>query len=224
MRSIAVIPARGNSTRLKDKNIRLLGDKPLIRWITLAVIEAGVFDEIYISTDDDRIFEAVSDLPVKRHVRPKELAGEKVTVLKAIIDFMKDREGDIIGYFLPTCPFMKSKYIREGWNRIKNENADTSISVSYYQEHIQLACIMKDDSLLPVFDNLLIGHTNSRCTRKYVKENGGFYIGKWKIVERDQNFYKGDVRGVLVPFEDLVDIDYPGDLDLANYKINRELI
>ena len=41
MSAVAVIPARGGSTRLKNKNIHLLGGKPLIRWTTEAVIASG---------------------------------------------------------------------------------------------------------------------------------------------------------------------------------------
>ena len=70
MTRVAVIPARGGSTRLKDKNIYPLCGKPLIRWMTEAVIESDCFDEVYISTDSDSIFEAVSDLNVVRHRRP----------------------------------------------------------------------------------------------------------------------------------------------------------
>ena len=64
MKNIAVIPARGGSTRLKDKNIHPLGGKPLIRWITETVLNSGVFDEVVVSTDSDGIFDVVSNLGV----------------------------------------------------------------------------------------------------------------------------------------------------------------
>ena len=54
MKSLAVIPARGGSTRLKDKNIYPLGGKPLIRWTVEAVVESGVFDKIVVSTDSKK--------------------------------------------------------------------------------------------------------------------------------------------------------------------------
>ena len=65
MTKVAVIPARGGSTRLKDKNIRLLGGKPLIQWMVEAVLNSEEFDDVYISTDSDKIFDAVKHLPVK---------------------------------------------------------------------------------------------------------------------------------------------------------------
>jgi len=215
-RKAAIIPARGGSTRLKDKNISLLGDKPLIRWITESVIESKQFDDIYISTDSDRIFEAVKDLPVKRHFRPENLATTKSTVLEAIVDLMNDIPTyDIIAYFLPTCPFLKSEYISEGISKL-DEKTDSVVSVSYYDEPIQLACILKNEEIIPVFDNLTSGLTNSKFIQRYVKPNGGFYMTKWDNLLKNKNFFIGNVKGVLIPNEDLVDIDYKKDLKMAN--------
>ena len=50
---IAVIPARGGSTRLKNKNMYPLNGIPLIRWITETVINSQGFDKVIVSTDDD---------------------------------------------------------------------------------------------------------------------------------------------------------------------------
>ena len=109
MTKVAVIPARGGSTRLKDKNIYPLGGKPLIRWMTEAVVESGCFDEVYISTDSDKIFDAVKDLNVIRHERPDHHATVTATALNAMIDFMNDYDGNgtIFSYFLPTLLTLK---------------------------------------------------------------------------------------------------------------------
>lgn len=219
MRKVAIIPARGGSTRLKDKNIQLLGDKPLIRWIVLTVLESNQFDDIYISTDSDKIFDCVKDLPVKRHHRPEHLATVKATVLDAVLSFMDEVESyDIIAYFLPTCPFMKSKYIIEGIKKL--EKFDSVVSVSKYSEPIQLACTTKGDYLIPIFDNLSNNLTNSKFIQTYVKPNGGFYMSKWEHLKKERNVFKGDISFVQVPSEDLVDIDYAEDLLIANLKLD----
>jgi len=221
-KKVAIIPARGGSTRLKDKNIRLLGDKPLIRWITESVIKSKEFDDVYVSTDSDKIFDAVKDLPVKRHNRPENLATTKSTVLQAIIELTNDiPKYDIIAYFLPTCPFLKSEYITEGIKKL-DEETDSVVSVSYYDEPIQLACIKKGDDIIPVFDNLTSGLTNSKFIQRYVKPNGGFYMTKWDNLLKNKNFFIGNVKGVLIPNEDLVDIDYEKDLKIANLMLSAK--
>ena len=56
---IAMIPARLGSKRIKNKNLRLLGNKPLIAHVIEAAIKADVFDEIYINSESD-IFEEIA--------------------------------------------------------------------------------------------------------------------------------------------------------------------
>jgi CMP-N,N'-diacetyllegionaminic acid synthase len=212
---VAVIPARGGSTRLKDKNVRLLGGKPLIRWMVETVIATNEFDDVYVSTDSDKIFDAVKDLPVKRHFRPEKNATVQATALNAMLDMMNDiPKYDVFGYFLPTCPFFKSESIKQGISML-SEDVDSVVSVSYYEEPIQLACIKKGDNIIPVFDNLTAGLTNSKFIQKYVKPNGGFYISHWDKLLENKNFFKGNVKGVVIPNDLLVDIDYEHDLQMA---------
>jgi CMP-N-acetylneuraminic acid synthetase len=223
---VAVIPARGGSTRLKDKNIRLLGGKPLIRWAVENVINSKQFDTIIVSTDSDKIFNAIKDLPVIRHVRPKEFATTKITVLKAMIDLMEnylDKKYDIFSYFLPTSPFVSEKYIIEGLEMIKEIGVDSVIAVHEYESPIQLACIRKNNDLIPIFDNLTSGLTNSKFIQKYYKPSGSFYISRWDYLLKNKNFFKGNVKSVLIPNKLLVDIDYKEDLEYAEYLYQNHI-
>ncbi len=52
---IAVIPARGGSKRIPRKNIRLFEGKPIIAWSIEAALNAGCFDRVIVSTDDEEI-------------------------------------------------------------------------------------------------------------------------------------------------------------------------
>ena len=120
MSHLAVIPARGGSTRLKHKNITPLLGKPLIRWITNAVLESSCFDKVIISTDDDQIFDAVADLNVERHIRPEHHATVTATVLDAMMDLMDEVETyNTFSYFLPTCPFISPDDILKGMEKLE---------------------------------------------------------------------------------------------------------
>lgn len=215
---MAVVPARSGSTRLKDKNIYPLSGKPLIRWIVESIIETNIFDRVVISTDGDRIFESVSDLGVERHYRDPHHATVEATVLDAMVDFMKKQpscgEGDIFSYFLPTCPLVSPDDICKGIETLVSE-CDSVVSMTEYSETIQLACSMKDDWVLPVFDNLECGMTNSKFIKKYYRPSGAFYIGKWDKILENKNFFKGNVKGVLIPHERSVDINDVRDIEYA---------
>lgn len=221
MRKLAVIPARGGSTRLKDKNIYPLGGKPLIRWITEAVVESDSFDAVVISTDSDEIFDAVSDLPVERHERPEAHATTKATVLDAMIQLMGTCPHELMGgddifsYFLPTCPFVSAIDIKKGIKKLSGKRVDSVISMTELQDTLQLACLMSDDKVLPVFDNLECGLTNSKFIKKYYKPSGAFYMSKWDHLLENRNFFKGNVKGVLIPKERSIDINDEYDILFA---------
>ena len=216
-KKVAIIPARGGSTRLKDKNILLLGNKPLIRWITETVVNSDSFEKVLISTDSDQIFDAVSDLVVERHVRPQIHATTKATVLDAMIDLMQDQTGyDSFAYFLPTCPFVSILDIQEGVKILADGHCDSVVSMTEIPETIQLACLMsQDNSVLPVFDNLEAGLTNSKFIKKYHKPSGAFYMGLWNYLLENKNFFKRSTKGVIVPPGRSVDINTLQDLKYA---------
>ena len=223
--NLAVVPARAGSTRLKHKNIYNLGGKPLIRWITEAVIASDSFDKILISTDGDHIFDSVRDLPVERHHRPENRATVKSTVLDAMIDLMEDQSlnYDTFSYFLPTCPFISSTDIQNGLELLtsRDSTADSVVSVTEYQDPIQLACIIKGDDVIPVFDNLTAGLTNSKFIQKYHKPSGAFYMAQWKHLKENKNFFKGCVKGVKIPQERSIDIDDFRDIEIAEFMLKK---
>jgi len=221
-KSLAVIPARSGSTRLKDKNIYPLLGKPLIRWMTEAVIGSECFDKVIVSTDSDEIFNSVSDLNVERHYRPPEHATVRATVLDAMIDLMKGQEFyDIFAYFLPTCPFVSPVDIKSGHNMLSSD-VDSVISMTKINETIQLACVMKDNWVLPVFDNLECGLTNSKFIKQYYKPSGAFYMGFWDHILNNKNFFKGNTKGVLIPHKRSIDINTIEDIIYAESLFNKE--
>jgi len=216
MSKVAVIPVRSNSlhfTNIKNKDIRLVGNKSLIRWITETVIHSREFDNIYISTNSDKIFNTLKGLPVKRYVPPEFFVNTKAPILDEMMDMMSNiPRHDIFAYFLPSCIFLHSKYIKEGIAKL-SERVDSVVSVSYYSEPIQEACIKHGDSIIPIFDNLAHSLTNN--IKQYVKPNGGFYISRWEQLIKNKNFFKGDIQGVLIPKDTMIHIKSPYDFQLA---------
>lgn len=220
MRSLAVIPARAGSTRLKNKNIYPLLGKPLIRWITETVVSSNCFDEILVSTDGDEIFEAVQDLNVKRHKRAPSYATTEATVLEAMIDLMINMPSkyDVFAYFLPTCPFVEPTDIQSGITKL--QDCDAVVSMTAMQETIQLACLISDDRIMPIFDNLECGLTNSKLIKNFYKPSGAFYMGKWEHLLVNKNFFRGDARCVIVPPERSIDINCLSDIIYAESVYN----
>ena len=90
-----------------------------------------------------------------------------------------------------------------------------AMSMTEIPETIQLACVMKENWVMPVFDNLEAGLTNSKFIKKYYKPSGGFHMARWDKLLESKNFFKGNVKGVLIPKERSIDIDDIHDIEMA---------
>jgi len=68
---VAIIPARGGSTRLPDKNKRMFCGRPLVAWTIMAATNALTIDEVWVTSDSDRILEVADKLGAKTYKRPE---------------------------------------------------------------------------------------------------------------------------------------------------------
>ena len=76
MEIIAFIPARSGSTRIKNKNIRLINERPLIYWTVSKAIKSKIFDKIIFSSDSEKYFKILI----------KYLKKDKLNISKIIFD------------------------------------------------------------------------------------------------------------------------------------------
>lgn len=218
----AVIPARGGSTRLIDKNIYPINGKPLICYTIEAVLNSKLFDTVYVSTDSSKIANVAREYSgITIFDRPAEFSGEKVTVVSALLDMMKHiKKHDQFSYFLPTCPFRNSDDIEKGVSLLTTD-VDSVISTCHYDDPPQLSMIEGHGNYAyPVFDNLRAGVTNSKYITKYIKPSGGFYMGWWDRILENGNFFTGNIKSVLTPKERAVDIDDIFDIKYAEAVLN----
>lgn len=135
MNPLYIIPARGGSKGIPRKNIKMLGEKPLIAYSIECARAAGASDShIILSTDDSEIADVARThgLPVE-YMRPAELATDTVGSREVILDVMDwaDRRGleyDCVVLLQPTSPFRTAQDV-EGALRMYSEEVDMVVSV-----------------------------------------------------------------------------------------------
>ena len=81
---VAIIPARGNSKRVKNKNIKILAGKPLIAWTIKSALRSKFINEVYVSSDSKKILKISKKFHAKTIVRPKILSGNFINSDAAI--------------------------------------------------------------------------------------------------------------------------------------------
>ena len=122
-----MIPARLGSTRVKNKNLRLINKKPLIQYIINSALKSEYLNDIYINSEASIFKEIADHNNIHFYQRDKELASDTATNDDFALDFMENVDCDILIQLLPTSPFLRSEEIDEFINKMIDQEFDTLI-------------------------------------------------------------------------------------------------
>jgi len=217
---IAIIPARGGSKRLPNKNIKSMNGKPLIAWTIEAALNSISIDDVVVSTDIKKIAGiALSYGAEVPFLRPKKYASDTANSFSVIlhcINYLRSigREYENVILLQPTSPLRTHKHIEKAielYNK-KNANAVFSICLSNISP-IWISSIGTDLSISNLIYNLKI----NRIENEYYRLNGAIYICNIKeMIKRNTLFIEENVFGFIMSKEDSIDIDDEIDFQVAS--------
>lgn len=132
MEILAIIPARGGSKGLPNKNILPLLNHPLISYSIKAALDSNLINRVIVSTDSNTIAEISikygAEVPF---IRPDEFAQDLSTDLEVFthaIKWLEENENykpDVIVQLRPTSPIRKARLIDDCIIKLINSNADS---------------------------------------------------------------------------------------------------
>ncbi len=128
METVAVIPARGGSKRLPQKNIQMLFGKPLIVWSIDACLAAEQIDAVYVSSDDDEILQIARNSGAEAIERPAPLADDitpKIEAIRHAHGWLRDEadtEPEIIVSVQANSPEMSAGDLDSAVSKLKRFN------------------------------------------------------------------------------------------------------
>lgn len=227
--TIFIIPARAGSKGLPGKNIKVLGDKPLISYsieFALQIMEEK--DEICVTTNDDDVFTIASNLGIPPiFKRPQELSSDTASSNEVISHVLSEykkinKTFDKIVLLQPTSPFRKiSDYV--GMKKLYIEkNAEMVVSVKIAKENPFFNLFMENDNgKLEPFINDSSYTRRQDCPNAFAY-NGSIYIVSVYAFEQIKSFSFNQIYKYLMPEERSVDIDSPVDWVLAEYFLNKQ--
>jgi CMP-N-acetylneuraminic acid synthetase len=109
--SLAVIPARGGSKSIKNKNTKLFNGKPLIAWTIEQAIASNI-TRVVVTTDCENIREVAIECGAEvPYLRSEKLSGDAIgiePVIVDVLDYLKDSESyfpSCVALLMPTSPF-----------------------------------------------------------------------------------------------------------------------
>jgi len=138
--TLAIVPARGGSKGLPRKNVRLLGDIPLIAHTIRAALKSRV-ERMIVSTDDDEIAQVArewgAEVPFTRPPEYSSDTASSLSVLLHALNFMEREEGyrvETVVFLQPTSPFRNHRHLDEALETFASSKKNSLISVTDVQE------------------------------------------------------------------------------------------
>lgn len=115
MTIVGLIPARAGSKRVPGKNVRMLGGKPLLAWTIEAAKASGIFDEIFVCSDDINISAIGPQYGVQCMLRPDSSDAETDFEWVSYCERGQWIMTDAFAILRPTSPFRSAESIRVAW-------------------------------------------------------------------------------------------------------------
>lgn len=136
MKIIAIIPARGGSKGIPQKNIIDFAGKPLIAWTIEQAKSSNLISEVYVSSDSQEILTVASNYGAKPILRPKEISGDKSSSESALLHALDQmsEEPDLVVFLQTTSPLRKMDDIDNAINKLIENKADSLLSLTETQE------------------------------------------------------------------------------------------
>ena len=145
---VAMIPARMGSQRLKFKNLREIDGVPIIVHAIRKAQAAGVFDEIWVNSEDEAFREYAEREGAKFHHRPKELGDDNATHEQYIYEFLKAHPCEYVFQVHSIAPLLTADEVREFVGYMTDGDYDMVVSVVLEQ----IECCMNDKPVNFTFD------------------------------------------------------------------------
>lgn len=224
MKNIAIIPARSGSKGLKDKNIKLLGSKPLIVYSIEAAIQSGCFDEVMVSTDSEEYAKIAREYGAKvPFLRSAETSSDQASswdAVKEVLRLYEERFGqkyDVITLLQPTSPLRDARDICNCVDFYKKKNAKAVISVCE-MEHSPYWCnILGEDLSMEKFAETDNPNVNRQALQTFYRQNGAIYMLDIKVLEHIEQIYDERCYAFIMEQKKSIDIDSEMDFELAKF-------
>ena len=219
MKTVAIIPARGESKRLPEKNLLLFDGIPLIAHsILYAQANSEIIDAVYVSTDSKQIKKIALQYGAKVIDRPAELSGHLEPTVSALKHVLQNIEAvDSVVVLQPTNPLRPANLLKEALENYSSSALDSLFTVT--RNHQKFGKIM-EGRYMPF--NYKLGQRSQDLDPLYF-ENGLLYISKADLILRDIILSELAIPFIVEHPYANVDIDTQDDFDFAEYYLSRKL-
>ncbi len=221
---IAIILARGGSKGIPNKNILNFCGKPLVAWSVIQAKLTKEIDDVYISSDSDKILEIAANYGAKKIKRPNEISGDEAKSEEAILHALNiiDRNCECIIMLEPTAPLRQPDDLSNAIKLFYKNKWDSAFSSAELQDFL----IWKKDEnnkLKGLNYDYKIQEPRQLRETEYV-ENGAIYMFKPDIIINESNRFGGEIGMIPNKFWQSFEIDEKEDWEFLELIFNHYLL
>jgi N-acylneuraminate cytidylyltransferase len=218
MTTVALIPARGGSKGLPEKNIKTIFGKPLIGWSIEQACASEAIENVYVSTNCSKIAEQSLRYGAKvPFLRPERISGSRSCTESAILHFCEESkksglEFDNIMLIQCTSPVRAHGRFDDAIKFFKNNKYDSILSVSEsHRFHWS-----DPNSPKPLYDFKKRPRRQDINKKDLVYiETGSFYLFKKEKFLESKNRLSGSIGMYITPDNEMFDIDNFTDFSIC---------
>lgn len=226
-KSIAMITARGGSKRIPRKNVKEFLGKPILLYSIEAALEAGIFDEVMVSTDDEEIASLAKNAGANvPFMRSEDTSNDYATTTDVVYEVLKEYEklGEEFEYcccIYPTAPFVTADCLKEAMDMLIEKNADSLVPVVRFDFPPQRGVIIKDGRM--EFKWPENKFTRSQDLEPFYHDCGQFYCLKTDSFLTQKSLVMEDTVAFIREESKVQDIDTMEDWKMAELKYRMML-
>jgi len=223
----SIIPARGGSKGLPGKNIANFCGMPLVSWSIKQAKGSAYIDEVYVTSDSDKILKIARKNGARVIKRPKALAHDTSPVEAALLhalEFIQNSDQkkiEMIIFLQPTSPVRTCQDINKAIEFFRSSKADTLFSGSKLVDF----CAWKFDRGKLISTSYDYRNRGRRQDRKpYFLENGSIYIFRPDIFKKYKNRLAEKIVFYEMPLWKSFEIDTSDDFEICRILMLKKLL
>ena len=223
MKTLAIITARGGSKRIPGKNIKEFLGMPIIAYSIQAALSAGCFDEVMVSTDDEKIATIAKQYgAVVPFLRSSKNADDFTTTAEVITEVIEKylEQGIIFTHaccLYPTAPFITAQKLNDAFTLLQTFKCDSVIPVTEFSFPILRSFKMNNEANIS-FNWPEHALTRSQDLEKAFHDCGQFYFIDVSLFMESKKLISKNTKAIVMPNTEVQDIDNEEDWILAEIK------
>jgi CMP-N,N'-diacetyllegionaminic acid synthase len=212
-----VVPARGGSTRVQGKNLRLLAGKPLLSHTLELVRAAGLGERTVVTSDDPATLDLAASFGVRGVVRPSELATPTASTESALLHVADTlaAEGCTVGWIMtlpPTSPFRRADTLRALLAEVERHPDAQDCLMTVTEDRRDLWRMAEDGALTRLFPD---APRRQQDRTPLYEENSAVYLTNAAQLRATGSVLGRSVRGFVIGAIEAWDINTESDLVIA---------